>query len=198
MMRKLIFSLFVILVLATGLPPAYSQKFPPGMDYLINKPVTLFDWGIWKYNILEHDKTVAKLRKQLGKGEVTGGFGFSDNKLVAKFVVFEVQGDLEARCQDIWIKAKDLVMPKSPFRKRQMENFAHHIQFHFNNYGFELIDRPKTLGQSLANMYNIRVVVFKNKRDHIPVGFNEPYYYQNCDGHVFDDKPVLGKSSPAK
>ena len=151
-MQKVFIVVALVGVLVSG--PASADEFPPGMDWLMNKPLSFWDWGIYQYDNNQHESAKKKLSWMLGGKKVSGGFMWWDTDLRANYFVYEVKGNLNNRCLEIWALAKETVWPKhdQQSKKHGMKSFGDSLAFNFTPRSYIFRDQPKTLGSELINL----------------------------------------------
>jgi len=119
------------------------------------------------------------------------------------FRISGVRGDLRQQCGELWLKAREVVVPrigpvykalgKTPTRKEWQEGFETLLQSLFLPSDYSFKDQPVSLGRDLANLFFVRVVAIKNPNEGKVLGDR-----LSCEGHVFDDGPIIEKLKPGR
>lgn len=160
---KKIFSMAIILLSMASI--SYAEP-TPAIKYLMNKPVSLFDWGV--HHIDEHLKVMHitfyldadELKLRTAQLKTTVGYDWADNRITinsntdgVSFVMDEKEA-AKKLCREIVKKIRVELMvdadnpsitPSSTFT---VDNF-------FSHSGYKLQDEPERLAEELLTIIDI-------------------------------------------
>lgn len=126
--------------------------------------------------------------------KVSGAFLPWDVDLRTHFFVYEVKGELNKRCPEIWAQARDVAWRRygHQTRKEWMKSIEGILAELFTPRSYKFKDQPKTLGRSLADLFYLDVHLYRKPPRYIhglPLPPLESEYL-TCTGHIFDDRPI--------
>lgn len=169
-----------IMVVAAVLSPVLAHAEPgPTINWLLSKPVSLFDWGMFKLEG-EANRASQIAKEELGIRSLftTTSYNWEDNRIYINAFNAVRGQNLEPatneKCEEIWnALINNLILD---YNEDRVGRAASVLDSLFSHEGYAETDRDEELGQKMSRIVYVSVTI---------VG--QPGVY--CEGRIFEGSP---------
>jgi hypothetical protein len=152
---------WLCLLLLVTHPIVGNTEPDSSVKYLMNEPVTMFDWGLYRLSAFAKLIAIGQSRRGEGKVIVTNvGYNWSKNRINITIAVYPNADSLKKHnlrdlCTTVVKKYKTALGYKDTGRYKKMFG----IQRFFKHEGFKKNNEPKGLTEDLDNITYINVKI---------------------------------------
>lgn len=156
----------LILGFLLALPLCSWADPSPGLRWLQNEPVTLFDWGMRsaEEDLKDLVKNSKKISTYISKNQQTtqmASYSFSGNWLNLYIFVVQPENNITAEeCKDLLRTLHKIMLFMGSVNEGDEKKKAYAlIDRWFSHEGFKSVDRPETIGQEIAELTTFNISV---------------------------------------